>query len=56
LSFGPRGASDNGFTFNLPEGESKITISYANKADGKTFNIEGVWTGTVASNKITLKK
>jgi hypothetical protein len=56
MSFGPRGASDNGFAFQLPEGESKVTISYVNKADGKEFKIDGVWTGTVTANEITIKK
>jgi hypothetical protein len=56
MFFGPRGASDNSFTFNLPEGASRITISYTNKADGKEFKIDGVWTGTVASNELVLKK
>lgn len=56
LEFGPRGASDNGFTFQWPEGESKITISYVNKADGKNFGLEGVWTGTVTSNEVRMKK
>lgn len=54
--FGPRGASDNTFHFPVPMGESKITISYVNMADGKNFMIDGVWTGTVVSNEISIKK
>lgn len=54
--FGPRGATDNGFAFKLPEGESKITLSYTNKEDGKQFKVEGVWTGTVTANEISIKK
>jgi hypothetical protein len=56
LFFGPRGASDNGFSFSLPEGESKITLSYVSKADGREFKIDGVWTGTVTANEVSIKK
>ena len=56
LFMGARGATDNGIAFELPEGESKITISYVNKSDGKEFKIDGVWTGTVTANEIAIKK
>jgi hypothetical protein len=49
------GGFDQVFSFKLPEGDSRIVISYLNNADGKQFNIEGVWTGTVVANEITLK-
>jgi len=54
--FGPHGLSDAGFAFDLPNGESKITISYVNKYDGMEFKIDGVWLGTVTANEISLKK
>lgn len=43
------------FNFKLPEGESKIVISYTNDANGKQFDLDGVWTGTVTANEIIMK-
>jgi hypothetical protein len=57
---GPRG-SDSGIGFqaqpspnvNLaPVGKHRVTVSYTNKADGKQFDLENVWTGTVAANEV----
>ncbi len=56
IFIGAHGIAHNGIAFDLPEGESKITISYVNKADGKEFKIGGVWTGKATSNEITVKR
>lgn len=53
---GPHGSAMEDFVFNLPDGESKIVVSYSNKNDGANFKIEGVWTGAAASNEVVVKK
>jgi hypothetical protein len=33
-------------------GKHRVTISYVNMEDGKPFNLQNVWTGTVTANEI----
>lgn len=34
-------------------GQHRITVSFVEKADGKQFGLENVWTGTVTANELT---
>jgi hypothetical protein len=34
-------------------GKHRVTVSYGNREDGKSFNLQNVWTGTVTANEVT---
>jgi hypothetical protein len=64
-TIGPRG-ENSGILFEPPPenpkrfanlvrpGKHLVTVSYANAEDGKKFNLQGVWTGTVTANEVVL--
>lgn len=54
LVFGPQG-KDSNLTLPDPEpGKHAVKLSFKNTQDGKQFKLEGVWTGSVSANEITL--
>jgi hypothetical protein len=64
LPIGPEGANSAIIFQTTPEkplrfgnvtqpGKHQVTVSFENKEEGKTFNLQGVWTGTVTANEVT---